>query len=167
MPTPVVSKRCPTCCGADQLLPAACFYKHPSRGDGLSSQCRRCHHQVQRQYYERNLENERLRTRRRVRRVRRQTRELVLRHLEAHPCVDCGEADPVVLQFHHVRGPKRDNVGSLVCDSYNWHVVEREIAKCVVLCANCHARRTAIIRGNFRARHAANWVEPGIRDRRR
>jgi 5-methylcytosine-specific restriction endonuclease McrA len=87
----------------------------------------------------------------------------VLRHLESHPCVDCGEHDPVVLQFHHVRGKKRDNVGSLVADSYEWHVVENEIAKCVVLCANCHTRRTALSRGHYRARRARKWVDPDVR----
>jgi len=149
------SKRCPTCCGPRDVLPAEAFYRHPSRSDGLSSQCRACHHGVQRRYYDRNVELERLRTRRRARSVRAETRELVLRYLQEHPCLDCGERDPVVLQFHHVRGTKRDNVGSLVCDCYEWPVIAEEIAKCVVLCANCHWRRAAVKRGDYRARQAA------------
>ena len=164
MTASTVSKRCPTCCARGETLPAAAFYQHPSRADGLSSQCRACHHEVQRRYYDRNAETERLRTRRRVKRVRLRTRELVLQYLEAHPCVDCGEDDPVVLQFHHVRGTKRDNVGSLVCDSYEWHVVEEEIAKCAVLCANCHSRRTAVSRGHYRAHRTAERIAPKYHD---
>ncbi len=163
MTAPATEKRCPTCCEPGDLLFAAAFYQHPSRADGLSSQCRACHHEVQRRYYDRNSESERARTRRRVRSTRRRTRLLVLRYLESHPCVDCGERDPVVLQFHHVRGTKRDNVGSLVADSYEWHIVETEIAKCVVLCANCHTRRTALSRGHYRACRARRWVNPDVR----
>jgi hypothetical protein len=134
--TPVTpSKRCPTCCAAGGTLPASAFFQNPARRDGLSSQCRACHHDVQRRYYDRNADSERLRARRRTKSVRRVTRELVLRYLQGHPCVDCGEHDPVVLEFHHVRDTKRDNVGSLVCDGYEWPIVYAEIAKCVVLCA--------------------------------
>jgi hypothetical protein len=54
----------------------------------------------------------------------------------------CGEANPVVLEFHHVRGRKHDAVASLV-RGHEWWTVEAEIAKCEVLCANCHRIRTA------------------------
>lgn len=154
-------KRCPTCCRVGDKLPAAAFYANAARADGLSSQCRKCHTGVQRRYYDRNADSERLRTQHRVKGVRQETRERVLRYLRAHPCVDCGERDPVVLQFHHVRGRKRDNVGSLVAGSYNWGTVAEEIAKCVVLCANCHWRRTAATRGDYRSRHAVDRFGQG------
>jgi hypothetical protein len=155
----VGSKRCPTCCRPDEVLPATAFYQNASRADGVSSQCRACHHAVQRRYYERNAVSERLRTRRRARRVRTENRERVLEYLQSHPCIDCGERDLVVLEFHHVRGEKRDHVGCLLRDCYEWRVVAAEIAKCVVLCANCHRRRTAVRRGDYRLGHAASGQE--------
>jgi hypothetical protein len=55
-------------------------------------------------------------------------------------CLDCGENHPAVLQFHHrdgLQGGKRLNkfyYGS-------WSVLEIEMAKCDILCANCHLKR--------------------------
>jgi hypothetical protein len=75
-------------------------------------------------------------------------REHVLDHLRRTPCVDCGERDPVVLEFDHVR-EKTANISKLVSDAAPVKAVEAEIARCEVVCANCHRRRTAI-RGRWR-----------------
>ena len=64
-------------------------------------------------------------------------------YLRTHPCVDCGESDPVVLEFDHVRGEKADRISRMVCDLRRWDVIEQEITKCDIRCANCHRRRTA------------------------
>jgi hypothetical protein len=66
-----------------------------------------------------------------------------------HPCVDCGETDPVVLEFDHLRD-KEFSISSGVRDR-NWASVLDEIAKCDVVCANCHRRRTAQRGGFMRA----------------
>jgi hypothetical protein len=65
---------------------------------------------------------------------------------ESHPCVDCGENDPVVLEFDHV-GDKAFNISKGLRDR-PWTAVLDEIGKCDVVCANCHRRRTAR-RGGF------------------
>jgi hypothetical protein len=74
-------------------------------------------------------------------RVRGYFRTQLLRwYKQTHPCVDCGEPDPLVLQFDHVTGEKLFTIG------YNkatdlaplWD----EIQKCEVRCANCHIKQT-------------------------
>lgn len=70
----------------------------------------------------------------------------LLEYFEDHPCVDCGETDPVVLEFDHLRD-KEFAVGRGIRDK-NWDRVLNEMAKCDVVCANCHRRRTAY-RGGF------------------
>jgi hypothetical protein len=67
----------------------------------------------------------------------------VLKYLKTHPCVDCGETDPVVLDFDHVRGVKRQSVTRMISCQWSLTSVFEEIAKCVVRCANCHRRKTA------------------------
>jgi L-lysine 2,3-aminomutase len=76
----------------------------------------------------------------------------VLAYLENHPCVDCGEADPIVLEFDHGDGGGKV---AAVCFGiqHGWSIAKlmTEIAKCDVRCANCHRRKTARERSYFRA----------------
>jgi hypothetical protein len=63
--------------------------------------------------------------------------------LKSGPCKDCGQKfDPVCMQFDHVpsRGTKLGSVGLFVTKSENELLAE--IAKCDIVCANCHALRT-------------------------
>lgn len=68
--------------------------------------------------------------------------DYVLDYLTAHPCVDCGEADPVVLEFDHVRGVKTENVSRMITNASALEKLVAEIAKCDVRCCNCHRRVT-------------------------
>ena len=72
-----------------------------------------------------------------------ENRENLYKYLVSHPCTDCGEKDPVVLQMDHVRGTKDSDVSQLVRKGYCWETIQKEIEKCEVRCANCHARKTA------------------------
>jgi len=64
-------------------------------------------------------------------------------YLKSHACVDCGEVDPEVLTFDHVRGKKTDNVSRMVSKGMSIKKIAAEISKCDVRCFNCHARKTA------------------------
>lgn len=61
------------------------------------------------------------------------------------PCADCGgRFPPCVMEFHHVRGIKKFGISeSGRGQAKAWWLVEREIAKCVILCSNCHKIREA------------------------
>jgi hypothetical protein len=71
------------------------------------------------------------------------------RYLQLHPCVDCGEADPVLLDFDHLRD-KVSDIATMVRDAAAWRDIEIEIGKCEVRCANCHARKTASQLGYYK-----------------
>lgn len=56
-------------------------------------------------------------------------------------CERCGENHPATLQFHHRDPQKKDfNLSAAVRDGYGVERIKREVAKCTVLCANCHAK---------------------------
>ena len=79
-------------------------------------------------------------------RVRRRERATVewLRDLRRVPCADCGKTyPPYVMDFDH-RDPSTKSF-SLLADKAllkNRNVLIAEVAKCDVVCANCHAERT-------------------------
>lgn len=57
-------------------------------------------------------------------------------------CLTCGEDAPECLQFHH-RNPSEKEVNlSTVVTNGQWSKerILEEVAKCDVLCANCHAK---------------------------
>lgn len=57
------------------------------------------------------------------------------------PCVDCNIKYPYyVMQFDHTRD-KEYHISTLV-NANNVRRLEEELAKCEVVCANCHAERT-------------------------
>ena len=57
-------------------------------------------------------------------------------------CADCGEHHPATLQFHHVNSEdKMFNVADAVRNGLGLDRIKKEISKCIVLCANCHAVR--------------------------
>lgn len=58
-------------------------------------------------------------------------------------CIDCGYNEHgVALQFDHI-GDKKQSVSNLIRSDYAWSTILKEIAKCEVRCANCHAVMTA------------------------
>ncbi|MFB7908218.1 hypothetical protein ACFC1T_17435 [Kitasatospora sp. NPDC056076] len=62
----------------------------------------------------------------------------------ARGCADCGWSEWARgLDWDHVRGVKAANVAQLIVERRPWSEVAAEIAKCEVVCANCHRIRTA------------------------
>ena len=110
------------------------------RGDGRQSWCKTCCRDWDAAYHQR---------RRPIRMVQkrllRQQRCLWLSdYKSSRPCTDCGGFfHPAAMTFDHLPGSaKRDNVSDLL-RAYHQNVAMEEIAKCELVCANCHAVRTA------------------------
>lgn len=53
------------------------------------------------------------------------------------------------MEFDHVKGVKRMNVGNLVTGGYSEKSIIEEIEKCDLVCANCHRMRTFDDNGNL------------------
>lgn len=61
---------------------------------------------------------------------------------ESSPCLDCKKHFPYyVMDFDHVRGKKHANVMELIT-TLSKKKIDEEIAKCEIVCSNCHRIRT-------------------------
>ena len=68
----------------------------------------------------------------------------------------------MVLEFDHL-SDKRTEVSMLV-KGWSWNTVMLEIAKCEVVCANCHRRRTYARANSHRTQWAASSGQWGRRE---
>ncbi len=141
-------KKCTIC---KRNLPLSEYNKHPTRKDGLQAHCRECNRSRSRAYYARNREAHKKEIIRRNKIFIKEQHKRILGYLADHPCVDCGESDPVVLEFDHQRD-KECMISSKI-RSWSWKRLLAEIEKCEVRCANCHRRKTSIDQGSYRAIH--------------
>ena len=142
-------KTCTMCKAPKTLESFAC---NKLKKDGLQPYCRECKKLRQNAWYAKNRERHIFNVRSRIGEIRQDLHLRIFSYLQSHPCVDCGEVDPVVLDFDHVRGEKRSDIAIMVHTGFSWKTVEAEIAKCEVRCANCHRRKTAKERNTKRYR---------------
>lgn len=112
-----VCKRC------RQTKPVTDFTKRSCEKDGLSYWCRPCNAQA--------------------RKARTQDLYDRVDELKSKPCTDCGQTfDPICMDFDHTGTDKLYNIGKLVFKGRPWEMIETEIAKCELVCSNCHRLRT-------------------------
>ena len=72
---------------------------------------------------------------------RRVARKLFIDHLKDNPCSDCGGIfPPECMDFDHVHGRKVFQIGRV--GTLRLESIIEEIAKCELVCANCHRIRT-------------------------
>ncbi len=91
------------------------------------------------------LEKRRVSNRAGAKDKRRRNAQYVWNYLLEHPCIDCGEANPIVLDFDHRNGSEKIHaVSKMTRGTFSIEKLQQEIDKCDVRCANCHRKRTAV-----------------------
>lgn len=127
-------KRC-TKCGLDK--DETDYSRRRINGPTLN-QCKACMKDYQRAHYRSNKQQYLNRNRHYRKRVAEMIRELKQR-----PCADCGQSyPPRVMDFDHREGEEKYKDVARLTGNCSARVVLREIAKCDVVCANCHRQRT-------------------------
>lgn len=74
--------------------------------------------------------------------AKQRNKQYILDYKLQHPCLDCGETNPIVLEFDHISDNKVDSVVQLALKPCSLNTLIKEIKKCEVVCANCHRIRT-------------------------
>lgn len=115
------------------------YYANKRASSGYHACCKSCYRSYDQRYYAGNRESV-------LRRTSMQRLELRKWYIarKAGACADCHELyHPVCMQFDHKPGTvKVDCVSDMVKALKPKSVIEEEIAKCELVCANCHALRT-------------------------
>ena len=131
------------CCLCKQIKPDTEFaYKNKPK-KLFVSYCKECNKIYQKKHYQSNIEEYRRQRTDRRHKLLKEYKEKLHQYLIYHPCVDCGESDPVVLEFDHRTGKKQNGVSALIRNTLLWDNIINEIEKCEVRCANCHRKRHA------------------------
>lgn len=77
-----------------------------------------------------------------ARRERRSAQKLKAIEYKGGSCHDCGGTfHEKVYDFHHVDPTDKEGSLTSMLREASWEVIQAELDKCVLLCANCHRLR--------------------------
>ena len=123
-----------------------------------SNKCKTCTNQYSKAHYELHKHDYIERSRENTKKYREDGRNLIYEFKLSNPCTSCGEANPIVLEFHHLDPKqKRNDVSNMATHGYSIESIEQDIKKFFILCATCHRHTTAT---------AHNWHSHKLRQRR-
>ena len=111
-------------------------WRNKSKGK-KSPYCKKCKQTIESEHYHTNpnrknqIRNQKLK--------KQKVNYAIINEAKKGGCPDCGEKNPIVLEFDHLRD--KDSDISRLTDANTDRLV-KEIAKCEVVCANCHRIRT-------------------------
>src|ERR1051325_3920180 len=110
-------KRCSRC---KEQKEETHFQKNRSSKDGLQDQCKACRRMTDQRTYLNRAPEQKARYREANLLTIARNKRLLYEYLLEHPCVDCGETDPVVLELDHVAGEKRDTISNFIRSGRSW-----------------------------------------------
>ena len=131
-------------CGLNKSLEEFYIRKTGHRTGSYYEKCRDCYKQRGRNYYQENRERQ-LKLALLRKQKYKEDRRKFLEALKNAPCMDCKKKyPPWVMDFDHRDGETKIRSVSrmAITDTSNLEVIKQEIAKCDLVCANCHRQRT-------------------------
>ena len=75
-----------------------------------------------------------------VRGREKRIKEWLREYKESLGCEVCGETHPACLEFHHINPQEKGFSVGRLNDYLSVRIIQKEIAKCRLLCANCHRK---------------------------
>ena len=123
-----------TKCGGEKPL-SEFLFKNKNKGV-YHSACRICYKEIRKISYNKHKKTTYDRNKRNSEKCKKWFKEYKS-NLKCSQCIEC---HPSCLEFHHLEEFEKDNNVSYMVGSYSIKAVKKEIAKCIVLCANCHRK---------------------------
>lgn len=129
------------------------FGKNKTKKDGLNYYCLTCRKVYEHNRHKINGDAQRVRSKAENKK-RRAERRILIDSLKDKPCTDCHQSfPPCAMDFDHITNDKYIDVASMLGHSKEKLLVE--VAKCELVCANCHRIRT-------HNRYAAKTFDQGV-----
>lgn len=128
------------CARCGMTKPRSQFHRHTRRPDGLQTVCKACRADIDHERYEKKVG---MSVPRHPQHSERGRKAWLVSLKTGRPCADCGRIFPhQVMQWDHL--PGHEKLGEISASSWGRtrEDVLSEIAKCELVCANCHAMRT-------------------------
>lgn len=114
-------------CGVEKKLSEFHFNKVHNGKTYHRHECKKCYNETKRNY-------------------RSGVSKYINDYKEKGACVKCGYSkanhpsfSPKALEFHHPQNNKEFAIGNAVSSGYGLDRIKKEIEKCVLVCARCHA----------------------------
>ena len=134
------------CTKCQQELPISSFNLKKMNKDGtpqLQSLCKSCNKIYQKEHYLQNKNHYANKARSWETNYKVKIYSILMEVCK-DGCIECGEKSFACLQFNHIDpSTKIDSVSSMITNSKNIEFILEEVKKCEILCANCHAKKTA------------------------
>jgi hypothetical protein len=126
-----------TCISCKKELDESEFsFKSRAKGT-LQSRCKSCYNEYNRGYYQ---SGERTKQLERVKNNNKQLRVQFQEWKKQQSCSCCGEDATECLDLHHLDPTQKEGTLARINDFGSWNRILEEIAKCIVVCANCHRK---------------------------
>lgn len=130
------------CTGCKQDLDISEF--SPKGKGRLHPKCKKCRVKIESSYYHKSpvIREKKKRTARKCMVIyKARNRAFVWKYKSDAGCLKCGEKDHVALDAHHIDASVKEyTLNKLLKMSCALNKIKKELAKCVVLCANCHRK---------------------------
>ena len=127
------------CCRCKLIRPLSEFHRNAAKRDGYQPICKSCRSQDDHDRWAADAAHHTA-----IRLERKRSLSVWLWVMKrSRPCADCGQAfHPAAMHWDHTGTDKLINISRAVNYGWSRERILQELAKCELVCANCHSVRT-------------------------
>lgn len=131
------------CCACKDELPVDQFSFKNKKTGRRNTRCKACQKAYAAEHYKNNSDAYKVRATKSRPELRTRSRAWVQAYKTGSPCTDCGGVfHHAAMDFDHIHPGKVANVAVLAAEGASLKKLRDEIAKCDLVCSNCHRIRT-------------------------
>lgn len=124
------------CSKCKQELPMSMFRWRNKKLGKVHSQCKACESAAEKIRYANSKQRQQSVTEKAL--LQKENNTNIVNIAKQCGCQKCGELRPYLMEFHHTNPKEKVNTIAHMIKSSSQANLEKELQKCVVLCANCH-----------------------------